>query len=124
MADELKATTLIKYTKNGQVLRYPRLHDSPVKRVDVSGGQPTRRSQSIGTASAEVITGAGVDVGGFIRIKNQDTTNFVDMYQGGTIVGKLFAGDVAQFRTGADFATFEMQADTAPVVVTITWLDP
>ncbi len=87
---------------------------------DMSGTDYQHGTQSIDTGEEAIVIG-DVAAGGYIIIKNHDTTNYVSIHKTGVAaVVKLNAGDIAMFRTEiAPFAT----ADTAACIIEYLILD-
>lgn len=110
MADELKVTAALDFTKSGVTQTY---RITELSR-DVATARARRDVQTIGTSAETVAISGDIGNGGYIMIKNLDATNFVTLQAGagGDPMVKLLAGDVALFRTHPSY-TLYATADTA-----------
>ena len=102
MANELRVTTKVNFSKGGAVVTRSFSQD-----VTITGDAFTHGVQSVGTTEEELAQGADVGTPGYVLIKNLDATNYVEV---GSTTGvydiKLLAGEVALYRhnSGSVFA--------------------
>lgn len=113
MADELTLGCSLTYAPGGNVESISRTVAN--FKVSVSG-VPTFNHiiQNIGTTK-EVLDLGEVSTPGYVFMRNQDATNYVDVFPDGTgaAVVRLYAGEIALFRCVASAP--QAQANTAAV---------
>ena len=111
MANELRVTTKVNFSKGGAVVTRSFSQD-----VTITGDMFSHDVQSIGTVEEELAQGADLGTPGYVLIKNLDATNYVEI---GSTTGiydiKLKAGEVALYRHNS--ATVYGKANVAACLV-------
>ena len=113
MANEITLSCLLSYIKGGVSLN---LGKSGLRR-DVAGEDSIHNTQTIGTSEEALQMGDIAAAGGYMYIRNTDSTNFVTLRAGTgeADLVRLNAGDIAIFRL-ASAGPYAI-ADTAAVLV-------
>jgi hypothetical protein len=116
MADELRVTTQISFSKAGASVAKTVRTD-----VDVTGDLYESKVLNIGTSN-EAVGKGDMSTVGFTLLKNLDSTNFILAGDDGTNYPvKVLAGESALFRLNG--ATLNLKADTAACDVEITMIE-
>lgn len=122
MADELKITCAMRFTKSSTDVRLNFLNAL----FTVSGTDYVSGTQTIGTSEEALVLG-DCSAGGYIVVKNTDATNYVSFRAatGGTNMVRLNAGEIALFRFDATGAAAPFAiANTAPVTIQYLLIEP
>lgn len=96
MANELTISASLSFTKSGVALT----HTESGLRFDVADTNYLKTIQAVGTSEEAMLLPADVGTGGYVLLKNLDTTNYITVRPatGAADLIKLKAGDVALFR--------------------------
>jgi len=112
MADELRTSFNITYTKGSDAFAVPSL----VQDKDVAAAPRIQNVQTIGTTEEALVLGDVATDGGAFYARNLDDTNYVEIGLTGSYVIKLLPGEFC-FLSGVSDKDLYAKANTAAVAL-------